>query len=1379
MLDLAASKADPENTNGGPRAESVTSRPEMTLEGSKAHEETPIGSPKPPVPVASTPTRSPLSWQQRPGSVRGPRPISLVERARASPLTSSTSVAHRDDIAASQSKVAPQTVDPPKGDFSTTLASKDPSWFRQTPDRGVGSTAFRKGSETVDSTEKFPTTPQRLHGIAKSPASTYNSSSTERQASETSPQSTTASESISSHNGGRSTAATSIAASVDADKAVLDDLHRAGSTRLGHRSLPSISDENVLLSPPSMSPSQGRLSPDRLERPSSPTKGMGGFVQSAMLRRSDSLNKRWSAQGTTGLHRASSNASPRTSVYSNSDLGSTPLASANNTPRVDRSSTVASREGSPSRLLARSSMTNLRGGTRETQSGGADTLPSSNAKTEGFPRFTHSRSRSTLSMTTDAAENHDDAEPVSPTSPSKRFSPSKSSWLESALTKPETAKPLTIPTQPSWLSGLNKNKQNRESRDLSHSDVLGADIVTDTSLSQPTATSADLNRLGSLRSRRLPAPETKPKPIALVTEAQGHTVEPVAILNKSTATPTLTPTKETVRQSSPPGRERVNEPPKIDFRNTLRSRQPPTEKNDNQQLEFQNVFGKLRRTHGEPPPVLKAKPLVIPAQQPKEKPIAVMIGRPTAESASSSKPEAVKPSTQIGAEPVLTLSPHPMQLPQDSTSSAAVTHQKSEAVDSLGADSQPVKSSSTSSKLADKFNPGLVHLLSKRQTAPAVMHTDHVSGHDQKVVHGSLGGNITEQQSVGQPLQHMTKDRARGPKRRAPKSQPAADEPASRTTTSSHTLPQRNPVTRMFTPPLPTEVVKTTKSTPPPVIKRITTPVIGEEPEDRSKPPQLHISPIRQTNGNDARGAVRKPSKPASLQSVRVASAAASSVSDGDEKSLVGSSENWQAVPEDEASEVSQTSVRGLSASWARSTSAQSRALTSIKAPIRLPTQADEQAAMERAGLTNPSVGGKENVDPIDRASASQVARNSPLSKTPQPLIGRASSGNMSEKPGVRKPSSSIKNTTAPTSSGSLPRPAPPAKPSVATIRPVGQTPVAAREIFAGFFSTNPKLNSNTLDGIDIPTLFAHTPDEPPKIKTLRKTISELSTDGKLAPLPAQQDHVLYSDAMYLCTHIFGDIKGSRITEVYLWLGAAVSESHADDAATFARRHTKEKSGVLHVFRQGREPTNFLQALGGILITRQGSRDAVGRGTNYILCCRRHLGHITFDEVALSIHSLCAGFPFLIASEEKLYLWKGRGCTAEELGCARLIAMDMAPAASLTEIDDGAEPASFLALFPGAHAVPASADYWAQKPQHEAYATRLFRIDTATPLAAPRATATALWQLVRRQSQPQTPDEAAAGATPRARATELTPFIQSDLEPDGVYVLDAFFEIYV
>jgi len=238
-----------------------------------------------------------------------------------------------------------------------------------------------------------------------------------------------------------------------------------------------------------------------------------------------------------------------------------------------------------------------------------------------------------------------------------------------------------------------------------------------------------------------------------------------------------------------------------------------------------------------------------------------------------------------------------------------------------------------------------------------------------------------------------------------------------------------------------------------------------------------------------------------------------------------------------------------------------------------------------------------------------------------------------------------------------------------------------------------------------------------------------------------------------------------------------VPEADIADAVVQGRRLAKDQSGTFHSFRQGHESSNFLQAIGGILVTRSGSGEM---SSDYILCCRRHSGHVVFDEVAFLPESLCSGFAFLVSANDTLYLWAGRGCAADELGCARLIAMDMAPTSSVNEIIDGAEPAEFLAHFPGAPAaVPESADYWTLKGRHDAYASRLFRIEATAPATTPaRASAAALWSLVRRQSQPQTAeDSGAAGAG--VRAVEIVPFVQADLEPDSVYVLDAFFEIYV
>src|SRR5437763_13732230 len=114
-----------------------------------------------------------------------------------------------------------------------------------------------------------------------------------------------------------------------------------------------------------------------------------------------------------------------------------------------------------------------------------------------------------------------------------------------------------------------------------------------------------------------------------------------------------------------------------------------------------------------------------------------------------------------------------------------------------------------------------------------------------------------------------------------------------------------------------------------------------------------------------------------------------------------------------------------------------------------------------------------------------------------------------------------------------------------------------------------------------------------------------------------------------------------------------------------------------------------------------------------MLCGRRHLGHVSFDEVDIDADKLCSGFPYLISARfGKLYLWKGKGSGADELGCARLIGMDLGLTGEIEEIEEGHETPSFLSVFGSAPVkIPKSADHWRLKPSYDKYRTRLFRID--------------------------------------------------------------------
>jgi hypothetical protein len=314
---------------------------------------------------------------------------------------------------------------------------------------------------------------------------------------------------------------------------------------------------------------------------------------------------------------------------------------------------------------------------------------------------------------------------------------------------------------------------------------------------------------------------------------------------------------------------------------------------------------------------------------------------------------------------------------------------------------------------------------------------------------------------------------------------------------------------------------------------------------------------------------------------------------------------------------------------------------------------------------------------------------------------------------------------------------------------------------------------------------------------------------------------MLFDQSMYVCTHSFSTSKGTKSTEVYLWAGSDVPPAALEDAQLFGRRVAKDNGSKLIVIQQGQEPSNFIQALGGILITFKGvkSRSSIGVPSQFILCGRRYLGHVVFDEVDFTLHSFCSGFPYLISTNNRLYLWKGIGCHQEELSSARLITMDVSPTPDLAEIEEGKEPASFFALFPPLpkypkNTIPRSADHWRLRPRHGNYRCRLFRVEQQRAKSMSLQVSSFLSNVIKRRpswssfgntsspstpttsepppsasrvgssptisEQPRTPSTGTpVGAPMTTRIVEVKPFGQGDLRADAVFVLDAFFEVYV
>lgn len=618
-----------------------------------------------------------------------------------------------------------------------------------------------------------------------------------------------------------------------------------------------------------MSNLQQRL--DRAERPASPTMGMGGFVQSAAMKRSDSVSKRWSVQTPPALNRASSSASVRSS-----------LATSQSMPRLEVHSSVRGRMSPHDPAVVRTP-----------SPGTASVMEHSKARETTHHADTPSRVVDTLSDTIVLDKSHprppssvpnlsqlerSKEEPLDrPSSPSKRWSPTKSSWLESALSKPESPTPkAATPQQPSWMAELSKTKQRRGSIDLGKA----KETYNDGQLRSPgkeaeRLPASNLNKVEETpASRAQPADSTRPrgdesqrtpidqsskpsmarkpsgaersttaKPLDALSSKAGNQIQDSSKPLKaySIRKPSGQAVLDRVSQSkSSPSitehKPKPTTPPTKDLRAGLKHRGLSTEAKGKDELEFQNIFGRLRRTQTEkrvahkessddlirqrtvlddpdnPPKATVADNVSegsdakkravrtdavhashsgersVDKEKPKEE-IPEAIVRKNALVRSGSVREAGTPLAKDnervakghaagtpGAAPNSGSKPTVSRTPMAKLSVPQSTNVGALSPTELFADDEPPKTSlSTSpSKLASRFNPALANVLARGPPSTALndikpsMTSSYLANETVSARQPAeeVGPDITTK-----GLTHMTKDRAKGPKRRLPTAQ--------------------------------------------------------------------------------------------------------------------------------------------------------------------------------------------------------------------------------------------------------------------------------------------------------------------------------------------------------------------------------------------------------------------------------------------------------------------------------------------------------------------------------------------------------------------------------------------------------------------------------
>lgn len=1543
----------------------LTSAPAPTADDSEP--------PKPATSAAALGRSGTLSWKQRPqsGSIR--RPLSVTAR----PGSRDASRPSSPERPLSRTQIA------------ASLGAKDPAYFRQTADRGVGSAAYRKNEED-NAPDSGSIVRKQLPGMSRNSTASRESTTSSKELELPSPPTESTPSSRPTSRGGsmrgstamsnRFSAATSISGG-DAESAVKrSPLPTLESQKFAPPSEQGVSgeggDDARASREPFMSPMQGRMSPER-ERSASPTKGLGSFVLSASMKRGDSVSKRWSTQTPPTLNRNSPSLSNRSSAMAG--FGS--LSKMERPTSLSREQTT---DDPPSRPQSSSSNTTMRGL-------GIDVAPKDEFARPAISNR-HSRSKSVHSTFSNKDIGEDGDRPASP---SKRWSPSKSSWLENALNKPESPKLMTpaSPNQPAWMAELNRAKQQRGSVDMSKGSPLGTPFsekpdsrpasplkevhLRPVGLRKPVLDSPKLDspkfespKLDALRFDSIkldpfareepkktqespalePAAELKPssplkeeiKPLVentqieepeptsaeektLPVEAAPAEPEPEtpveAPQKKEEAAPSPAPTKSVLSRFPPAVKQKPDTAPAKDFRAGLKSRQTPSigspKPQSDAQSELANVFGKLRKAETKnfvAPDILKAnivggktalnvtggpKPTVRRdefRESLKEKRSSMLEkaqeeGSALKRSESITKPKEVPEaiairgrldrSKSISKFPIIPKEEEKKPVPEAlarKKSLRGIERPNLDVKTEKPASPAPLfakKDSSKPGKLADRFNPALAGMLARGPPPLATEKSTSSAGE-------STSSRPAEEKPTGPgpELTHMTKGRARGPKRRTPAAAKSAPEPSA---PEPEKAPEKVNATVAAAPLvkpsqiLPSSTLPKTNGTP----EELSKPArdsIGEKPITPAKPRQISakfdkaptpelakkpssIDLARRVSGTSS--VVKQSPRPESIGTPKTASPVVPKKS---ERIASGSYNTAQQTPKPEslrspsissikspkesspspsitssrfsrplptpppkespkpvalkeipAPNVSVkkeepspqksgfSSVKAATALWGRQSQPSSPVLTT-KSPIKLPTQADEKAAMKDAGLVrSPGSESKPESPARPESVSSKPLPPAPLQRNSKAAGLGFSLGGFG---GFGSGAASRLRQASPRLSKDLPM-----SPPRSADRPQPDTPKSASApaapkhdgIFADFFDEAPVTGGQLPDTIDTVQVLHSPPfDLGPagKVRTQKAEIHEITGDGKLLSIAPQEQHMLFQGSMYICTHGYSDSKGVNITDVYLWAGNDVAESNVEDAQVFARTHAKQSQAKLLVLRQGNEPPNFFDALGGIVITRRGTQPAT---KEFMLCGRRHLGHLAFDEVDFALKSFSSAFVYLISTGAgKVYLWKGRGCSAEELSGARLMGMDLAPTGDFQEVDEGSEPPHLIAVFPPpthkGPAIPRSADHWRYKATSDRYRARLYRIDQQQETSGGWGQSLqvgSFFATLRRSSFAQSLSPTSTGAdaepgpqsptTPKSplppgittKIVEIMPFCQRDLEPEYVYVLDAFFEMYM
>ncbi|PVG02391.1 hypothetical protein CPB86DRAFT_725416 [Serendipita vermifera] len=253
-------------------------------------------------------------------------------------------------------------------------------------------------------------------------------------------------------------------------------------------------------------------------------------------------------------------------------------------------------------------------------------------------------------------------------------------------------------------------------------------------------------------------------------------------------------------------------------------------------------------------------------------------------------------------------------------------------------------------------------------------------------------------------------------------------------------------------------------------------------------------------------------------------------------------------------------------------------------------------------------------------------------------------------------------------------------------------------------------------------------------------SVETFSVSGSSAIAIKDNMHIFYdAEAIAIVYRGKNKTTGLVSTTVWGWIGSNCE--HTEKEETKLGEIATRFNTTLVKIKQGKEPFECVQLLGGTIVVRHGSRAHWSLENTALYCVRSHGSNlVVIEEVELASRNVCSAFSYCLAILDTLFVWHGKGSLPLEREAAesysKLLARDAVETATLEE---GAEDDMFWVMFDeGSYA---NADYWRFRPQ-----TQL----------TPR-----LWEISKGEIQ------------------SLLPFCALDFVEDKVLMYDGVFELFV